>query len=74
MTEAHIKSPVHTSSIAKLIPDGVRAVAKDLKEQPATNRDNLQRLATLQRALQALSLDELRSLWQQLKDESEVVT
>ena len=49
-------------------------MARDLKEQPVSNRDNLQRLTNLQRALQVLSLDELRSLWEELKGESDVLT
>jgi lipopolysaccharide/colanic/teichoic acid biosynthesis glycosyltransferase len=55
------------------IIDALTAVALDLKEKPDAEQDNIERLAVIGRVLQMFSLDELKSLWQEVKDKDFVV-
>lgn len=74
LTEAYLKKPsVDAYTISKLMLEALRVVAKDLKEQPDSRRDHLERLAIVGRAVPMLSLDELRSLWQRVKHDDYVV-
>lgn len=51
----------------KNIMDALRTVSKDLKEKPDSEQDNLERLAVIGRVLPMFSLQELKSLWQEVK-------
>jgi lipopolysaccharide/colanic/teichoic acid biosynthesis glycosyltransferase len=50
------------------IIEALTAVASDLKEKPDAEEDNINRLAVIGRVLQMFSLEELKSLWQEIKD------
>ncbi|XP_057375632.1 vitellogenin-2-like [Daphnia carinata] len=67
LVDAYINSPLPVSALHKNIIAALRTVAKDLKETPDSEKDNLERLAVIGRVLSMFSLDELRSLWQEVK-------
>ena len=50
------------------IVEALTAVASDLKDKPDAEQDNIERLAVIGRVLQMFSLEELKSLWQEIKD------
>ena len=61
-----------TAPVATLrqnVLDGLRAVTTDLKETSDADKDNLERMAAVVHTLSMLSMDELRSLWQDVKGE-----
>lgn len=64
-----MKSPAPISTLHRNILDGLRAVATDLKEQPDSEKDNIERLAVIGRVLPMFSLEELRFLWQDVKSQ-----
>lgn len=68
LVDAYLKSPVPASAMHSKIIEALTAVAVDLKEKPDAEQDNMDRLAVVGRVLQFLSLDELKSLWQEIKD------
>lgn len=67
LVDAYINSPLPVSALHKNIIAALRTVAKDLKETPDSEKDNLERLAIIGRVLPMFSLDELKSLWQEVK-------
>ena len=67
-----MKSPVPSSTFMKNILETFRFVAKDLVEKPDADKDNIERLATVGRNMRYLSLEELRSLWEQIKGMDEI--
>ena len=67
MQDAYIKSPAPVSTLIKNIVDALRAVARDLKERPDSEQDNLERLAVIGRVLPMFSFTEIKSLWQEVK-------
>ena len=73
MTAAFIKSPIPVTELQKHVLEALRVVAKDLKDKPDSEQDNLERLAVIGRTLPMFSFDELRSFWQQVKNEDYVV-
>ena len=73
LVDAYLKSPVPVSGMHASIIDALTAVALDLKEKPDAEQDNIERLAVIGRVLQMFSLDELKSLWQEVKDKDFVV-
>ena len=68
LVDAYINSPVPVTAMRTKIIAALTAVAVDLKEKPDAEQDNIDRLAVVARALQMFSLDELKSLWQDVKD------
>lgn len=66
--DASLKSPVPVSTMHSGIIEALTAVASDLKEKPDAEEDNIKRLAVIGRVLQMFSLEELKSLWQEIKD------
>jgi lipopolysaccharide/colanic/teichoic acid biosynthesis glycosyltransferase len=55
------------------IVEALTAVASDLKDKPDAEQDNIERLAVIGRVLQMFSLEELKSLWQEIKDQDSIV-
>jgi lipopolysaccharide/colanic/teichoic acid biosynthesis glycosyltransferase len=55
------------------IIEALTAVAVDLKDKPDAEQDNIDRLAVIGRVLQMFSLEELKSLWQEIKDQDSIV-
>ena len=55
------------------IVEALTAVASDLKYKPDAEQDNIERLAVIGRVLQMFSLEELKSLWQEIKDQDSIV-
>lgn len=53
--------------------DSLRAIERDLKEKPDSEKDNMERLAFISRSILSFSLDELRSMWQDVKSQSVVI-
>ena len=72
LTTPWMKSPVASSTIMKNVLETFRFVAKDLLEKPDADKDNIERLATAGRNMRYLSLEELRSLWEQIKGMDEI--
>ena len=72
MHDAYYKSPVPVSTLHHNILDGLRAVARDLKERPDEEKDNIERLAVISRVLPMFSLDEMKLLWQDVKGQDYV--
>ena len=68
-----MKSPVPVSSMHSNIIEALMAVAVDLKDKPDAEQDNIDRLAVTGRVLQMFSLEELKSLWQEIKDQDSIV-
>ena len=73
LDEAFLKSPISIQKLQQTIFEVLRFVAKDLKDKPDSQSDNLERLAVVGRALRMFSLEELRSFWQQIKNEDPLV-
>jgi lipopolysaccharide/colanic/teichoic acid biosynthesis glycosyltransferase len=73
LVDAYIKSPAPVSTLHAKIVEALTAVASDLKEKPDAEQDNMDRLAVVGRVLQMFSLEELKSLWQEIKDQDFVV-
>ena len=73
MVDAYIKSPVPVSTMRSGIVEALTAVASDLKDKPDAEQDNIERLAVIGRVLQMFSLEELKSLWQEIKDQDSIV-
>jgi hypothetical protein len=71
LVDAYMKSPV--SSMHSNIIEALMAVAVDLKDKPDAEQDNIDRLAVTGRVLQMFSLEELKSLWQEIKDQDSIV-
>ena len=67
MIDAYYKSPVPVSTLHRNIFDALRTVARDLKERPDAEKDNIERLAVISRVLPMFSLDEMKLLWQDVK-------
>jgi DMSO/TMAO reductase YedYZ molybdopterin-dependent catalytic subunit len=67
LVDAYITSPLPVSTLHKNIIAALRTVAKDLKETPDSEKDNIERLAVIGRVLPMFSLDELKALWQEVK-------
>jgi lipopolysaccharide/colanic/teichoic acid biosynthesis glycosyltransferase len=67
-----MKSPVPSSTFMKNILETFRFVAKDLLEKPDADKDNMERLSTVGRNMRYLSMEELRSLWEQIKGMDEI--
>lgn len=67
-----MKSPVPVSNMFKNILDALRTVAKDLKERPDSEQDNMERLAVIGRVLPMFSLQDLKALWQEVKSQDYV--
>ena len=67
LIDAYYKSPVPVSTLHRNIFDALRAVARDLKERPDAEKDNIERLAVIGRVLPMFSLDEMKLLWQDVK-------
>jgi hypothetical protein len=72
LTTPWMKSPVPISTIMNNIVDIYRLVAKDLLEKPDADTDSMERLVTIARVLPYLSMEELRSLWEQIKGMDEI--
>ncbi len=68
-----MKSPAPVSTMGPKIIEALTAVAVDLKDKPDAEQDNIDRLAVIGRVLQMFSLEELKSLWQEIKDQDFVV-
>lgn len=73
LSSAYYKSPVPVSTLKQNILNSLRAVERDLKDRPDAEKDNMERLAIISSALPMFSLDELRSLWQDIKSQSVVI-
>lgn len=73
LVDAYMKSPAPVSSMHSNIIEALTAVAVDLKDKPDAEQDNIDRLAVTGRVLQMFSLEELKSLWQEIKDQDSVV-
>lgn len=69
LEEAYLKSPIAIPKLQQTIYEALRYVAKDLKDKPDSQSDNLERLAVTSRALTMFSLEELRGFWGQIKRE-----
>ena len=67
LVDAYITSLLPVSTLHKNIIAALRTVAKDLKETPDSDKDNIERLAVIGRVLPMFSLDELKALWQEVK-------
>ena len=67
LIDAYYKSPVPVSTLHRNIFDALRTVARDLKERPDAEKDNIERLAVIGRVLPMFSLDEMKLLWQDVK-------
>ena len=67
LIDAYYKSPVPVSTLHRNIFDALRTVARDLKERPDAEKDNIERLAVISRVLPMFSLDEMKLLWQDVK-------
>lgn len=72
LEEAYQKSPIPVQKLQQTIYETLRYVAKDLKDKPDSESDNLERLSVIGRALPMFSLEELRGLWQQVKKEDQL--
>ncbi len=72
LLDAYWKSPVPIATLSKNILDALRTVARNLKEKPDAEQDNLDRLAVIGRVLPMFSFNELKSLWQEVKGEDYV--
>lgn len=68
-----MKSPIPVSTLAKAVYEALRIVAKDLKEQPDSEKDNLERLSVIGRVLPKFSLDDLRTMWEDVKNDDYAV-
>jgi len=73
LEEAYQKSPVPIQKLQETIYEALRHVAKDLKEKPDSESDNLERLSVISRALPMFSLKELRGFWKQIKKDDPLI-
>lgn len=69
LSEAPSAATASVVTLRQNVLDGLRAVANDLKETSDADKDNLERMATVAHTMSMLSLDDLRSLWQDVKSE-----
>lgn len=69
LVDAYIKSPMAVPILHKNIVDALRVVGRNLKETAFEEKwkDIIERLAIIGRILPMFSLDELKSLWQEIK-------
>ncbi|KAI9554120.1 hypothetical protein GHT06_019392 [Daphnia sinensis] len=68
LVDAYIKSSMAVPILHKNIVDALRVVERNLKETGAVEiKDIIERLAIIGRILPMFSLDELKSLWQEIK-------
>ena len=72
LDDASVKSPVSVGILHRSILESLKTVASDLKENSDSDQDNLDRLAVIGRVLPMFSLDELRYLWEDVKNEDAV--
>ncbi|XP_046638923.1 vitellogenin-like [Daphnia pulicaria] len=70
---AYAKSPAPIEALHGSVLDSLQVVASDLKENSDSDQDNLDRLAVIGRVLPMFSLDELRYLWEDVKNQDAVV-
>ena len=68
MHSAYVRKPAPIEALQGSVLDGLYAVANDLKDGPDAGQDNIDRLAVMSRVLAMMDLDELRDLWQEVKD------
>ena len=65
-----LNSPIAPVAILRRnVLDGLRAVTTDLKETYDAEKNILERMTAVVHTLSMLSMDELRSLWQDVKRE-----
>ena len=72
MHDTYYKTPAPISTLHRNVLDGLRAVARDLKERPDEEKANIERLAVIGRVLPMFSLDEMKLLWQDVKGQDYV--
>ena len=70
---AYAKSPAPIEDLHGSVLDSLQTVATDLKENSDSDQDNLDRLAVIGRVLPMFSLDELRYLWEDVKNHQDTV-
>jgi hypothetical protein len=70
---AYAKSPAPIEALHGSVLDSLQVVASDLKENSDSDQDNLDRLAVIGRVLPMFSLDELRYLWEDVKNQDAVI-
>ena len=73
MHSAYAKSPASIEALHGSVLDSLQVVASDLKENSDSDQDNLDRLAVIGRVLPMFSLDELRYLWEDVKNQDDVI-
>ncbi len=70
LQNAFVKSSIPVSVLHNNILNDLRIVARDLKKQPDAEKDKLEHLAAIGRVLPLFSLDELKLLWQDIKNQN----
>ena len=73
LTSAFMDTKVDKSVLMKTVMDTLRAVAQELKQSIESKLDLLERMMTVRHIFLHLSLDEMRSLEQQIKSDDLVV-
>ena len=68
LLDSYIKNPSSVATLQKNIIVALQSLAANLKERSDAEKDKLDRLDVVTKVLPMFSLDELRSLWQEVKD------
>lgn len=73
LTGAYFKSPVPVSTLHKSVVDALIITGRDLKERADSDKDDMGRMAAIAATLPMFSLDELRLVWKDIKDQDCVI-
>lgn len=66
LLDSNVKNPSSVATLSKNIVAALQSIAKDLKDRSDAEKDKLDRLAVITNVLPMFSLDELRSLWEEV--------
>lgn len=73
LSEALVQSSVSIPDLQRSILETLAVVARDLKEKPDSDKDKIERLVVVARAIQFFSLDELKALWQDVQSQDSII-
>lgn len=69
LSDAYFKSVAPVSELTTQIEETLIQLASDIKENPSSEKDKIDRLAVISRALSMFSLSDLKTLWENIKSQ-----
>lgn len=69
LSDAYFKSVAPVSELTTQIEETLIQLASDIKGNPSSEKDKIDRLAVISRALSMFSLSDLKTLWENIKSQ-----